>query len=151
MMVAGLHDGPEVLTRQVRGEGLAELVAVGVSVFGLHCRSERNELGRIAAPLVVVDVQPNADDAVRPELVGLLLHARHGQLSGVVHRLGELWEFLALAPPSTLDPGVIDGRTHNEAERMKAGLLHQEELVHREVRGEKAMGELFEPVIGVLG
>ena len=49
--------------------------------------ADRDELGELAAPLVAADVEPDADDAVGAELVGLLLHPRHRELAGVVHRL----------------------------------------------------------------
>ena len=52
---------------------------------------------RSRAPLVPAHVEPHADDPVRAELVGLLLHARHGQLAGVVHRLRQHVHLLVLA------------------------------------------------------
>jgi hypothetical protein len=55
----------------------------------LDRRADGDELGHVLAPLVAADVEAHADDAVGAELVGLLLHARHRQLAGVVHRLGE--------------------------------------------------------------
>ena len=85
--------------------------------FGARCssplavldgRADRDELGQVGAPLVAADVQPHADDPVGAELVGLLLHARHRQLAGVVHRLGEHVHLLVLAPDRLLEADVVD-------------------------------------------
>ena len=67
--VARLHERPEVLAREIGGEGLALRVAIGVAVLGLDRGPESDELGRVVAPLVVVDVEADADDAVGAELV----------------------------------------------------------------------------------
>jgi hypothetical protein len=64
--VTGLHEGPEVLAREVGGEGLAQLVAVGHAVLGLDGGAHGDELGGVLAPLVVVDVEPHADHPVGP-------------------------------------------------------------------------------------
>ena len=141
--VAGLHERPEVLTREVGGERLAELVAVGDPALGLDRGAHGDELGGVLAPLVVVDVEPHPDHAVGPELGGLLLHPGHGQLAGVVHGLGQLGQLLALSPLPGLDAGVVDRRAHHEAEGMEPDLLDQQELVDREVGGEQAVLELL--------
>ena len=126
-------------------------IAVRGPVLRLDGGADGDELGRIGAPLVVVDVEADPDDAVCAELVGLLLHAVHRQLSCCVHGLGQFGQLLALAPLTGLDPDVVDRRAHHEAERVEAGLLDQQELVHREVGGEQAVLQLLEPVRRVLG
>src|SRR5664280_1546118 len=149
--VTGLHQRPEVLAREVRGEGLAELVAMGDTVLRLDRGADSDELGGILAPFVVVDVEPHADDAVGTELGGLFLHAGHGQLPRVVHGLGQLGELLALPPLPGLDAGVVDRGAHHEPQWVESHLLDQQELVDRKVRGEQAVLELFEPAARPFG
>ena len=149
--VTRLHERPEVLPREVRGEGLAEGVEVRGTVLRLDGGAEGDELSGIVAPLVVVHIEPHAHHAVGAELLCFLLHPGHGEFPCRVHRLGELAQLLALAPLPRLDPDVVDRRAHHEAEWVEAGLLDEEELVDREVRGEEAVLELFEAVGGVLG
>ena len=49
--------------------------------------ADGDELGQVLAPLVAADVEPHPDHAVGAELLRLLLHARHRQLPGLIHRL----------------------------------------------------------------
>src|SRR5579863_4417815 len=83
---------------------------------------------------------PNSDDAVRVQFVGLGLHPAHGQLAGVVHRLGQDVELLVPAPPADLQADVVDRAAQHQAERPEAGLADQQELVHRQVGGEDGPG-----------
>src|SRR5579862_1871382 len=152
--VTGLHQDPEVLARQVRGERFPLAVAVGAAVLGLDGGDERDELGGVRAPLVVVHVQTHADDAVGAELGRLGVHAIHRELACFVHRPGELRQLLALGPPARLDAEVVDRAAHHEAEGMEADLFDQEELVHREVGGEHPLVagtvlELCQPPPGI--
>ena len=77
-------------------------------------------------------------DAVGAELVGLLLHARHGQLAGVVHGLREHVHLLVLVPVRLLEADVVDRAADDEAERVEAGLLDEQELAHGQVGREQA-------------
>jgi hypothetical protein len=147
----GLHDGPEVLAGEVRGEGLPELVAVGLPVFRLDRGPDGDELGGVGAPLVVVDVEADTDDTIGPEGGGLFLHAVHGQLTGVVHRCGELVQLLGLPPLPGLQTDVVDRRAHHEPDGVEADLFDQEELVDRQVRGEQAPLELGQTFARRLG
>ena len=65
----------------------------------LDGRADGDELGEVGAPLVAADVEPHTHDPVGPERVGLLLHAGHGELTGVVHRLRQHVHLLVLVPP----------------------------------------------------
>ena len=104
----------------------------------LHRRADRDELGEVRAPVVAADRQAHADDAVGAELVRLLLHARHRQLAGVVHRLGQHAELHVLVPVGLLQTDVVDRAAQHEPERLKTCLLDEQELVDREVAGEEA-------------
>jgi hypothetical protein len=53
---------------------------------------------------VAADLEPHADDAVCTELVGLILHPRHRQLAGVVHRLRQDVQLLILSLAPKLEP-----------------------------------------------
>ena len=79
--------------------------------------------------------------AVGPELVGLLLHAGHRELARVVERLRHLDELAAgLVLAEVLRRArvdVVDAAAHHEAERLEARLLHEQELVDREIAREK--------------
>ena len=118
-------------------------------------RADRDELGEVAAPFVAADVEPNTDDAVRSELVRLLLHARHRQLAGVVHRLREHVHLLVRAPATHLETDVVDRAADHEAERLESRGLDEEELVDREIAGEEAPlahpREAFPSVLGDTG
>ena len=49
--------------------------------------TDGDELRHPRAPIVAADLQPHPDDPVRAELFGLLLHARHGEVTGLVQSL----------------------------------------------------------------
>ena len=66
--------------------------------------ADRDELGEVGAPVVAADVEPDADDAVGSELVGLFLHPRHRELAGVVHRLRQDFHLLALVEARCWNP-----------------------------------------------
>ncbi len=96
--VAGAQQRREVLAAQIGGERAPVWRPVQFAVAVLDGGPDRDELGEVGAPLVAADVQPHADDPVGAELVGLLLHPRHRELAGVVHRLGQHAELLVLVP-----------------------------------------------------
>ena len=125
--------------------------AVDLAALVLDRRPDGDELGHVRAPLVAPDLEPDANDAVGAELVGLLLHTGHGQLAGRVHGLGEDAHLLTGLPARLLIADVVDARAHHEADRLKAGLLHAQVLVHRQVRGEQPAGVHLEALAGVLG
>ena len=107
--VAGAQQRPEVLAGEVARERAAVGRAVQLAAAVLDRGADGDELRHVLAPLVAADVQPHADDAVGAELVGLLLHARHRQLAGGVHRLGE--HVHLLARPSSWTAGSRCGRS----------------------------------------
>src|SRR6202035_660151 len=111
--------------------------AVQHSLAVLDRGADRDELGHVLPPLVAADVEPHADNPVGAELVRLLLHTRHRQLARRVHRLGEHRHLLAFLPAGHLDSDVVDRAADDKAQRLEAGLLDEEELVHRQVGGEK--------------
>ena len=149
--VAGLEQRPEVLAREVARERAPVGRAVELAAAVLDGRPDRDELGQVGAPLVPADVEPHADDPVGAELVGLLLHARHRQLAGVVHRLGQHVHLLVLAPVRLLEPDVVDRAPDDQPERVEPRLLHEQELAHREVGGEEAGLVLGQAAARVLG
>src|SRR4051794_9576718 len=100
--------------------------------------ADRDELGHVLAPFIAADVEPDANDAVGADAVGLLLHARHRQLARVVHGLGEDRHLLALLPRGLLVADVVDRRADDQAQRVEAGVLDEQELVDRQVGGEEA-------------
>ncbi len=102
--VAGAQQRPEVLAREIAGERPAVGRAVQHAVAVLDGGADRDELGHVLAPLVAADVQAHADDAVRAELVGLLLHARHRELARAVHRFGEDRHLLVFFQPAIWMP-----------------------------------------------
>ena len=130
------------------------VVAPLAAVVGLDRGADGEELGGVGAPLLELDLEAHADDAVGAEHVGLGLHAAHRQLARVVHGLGQDVQFLVLAPPAHLEAAVVDRGAEHEAERGETGLLDQQELVDREVGGEDVAGparlQLGEPVHRVL-
>ena len=117
----------------------------------LDGRSDRDELGQVRAPFVAADVEADTDDAVRPELVGLLLHPRHRQLASLVHRLREHRHLHRLLPVRLLEADVVDRAADHEPDRVEPGLLDEVELVHRQVRGEQPPLQLREALAPVLG
>ncbi len=98
-----------------------------------------------------VEGQPNRDDAIRTELVGLLLHANHRELARAVQRLRHHGQLLVDAVTDLLEPDVEDARAHDQPERLESGLLDEEELVDRQVtREEVVLAHLGEPLACVL-
>jgi hypothetical protein len=110
------------------------------ALLGLDRRADRDELGDVRAELLHLHVQPDADDPVGAQRVGLGLHPGHGQLTRVVHGLGQHVELLVAAPPADLQADVVDRAAQDQAERAEPGLADQEELVDRQVRGEDRAG-----------
>ena len=106
---------------------------------------------RFSSPLVAADVEAHADDAVCAELVGLFFHARHRELARLVHRLREDGHLHRLLPARLLVADVVDRAADDEAERVEACLLDEQELVHRQVGGEEAAAHLGEALAPVLG
>jgi hypothetical protein len=72
-----------------------------------------------------------------PQLIGLLLHARHRELARVIHRLSQHAELLALVPHRLLETDVVDRAAEHESDRLEPSLLDEQELVDREVAGEE--------------
>ena len=70
------------------------------------------------------DFQSYTDDAIRAKRVGLLFHARHGQLTSVIHSLGEDVHFLVLIPGSHLIADMIDRAADHQADRVEASLAY---------------------------
>ena len=103
--------------REVARERPARRRAVQRAAGVLDRRADGDELGEVLAPLVAPDVQAHADDAVRAQLLGLLLHARHRELAGLVHRLREHGQLLVLAVAGHLQADVVDARADHEPER----------------------------------
>jgi hypothetical protein len=58
----------------------------------------------------------------------------------VVHGLREHLELLVLVPPAELEADVVDARPEHQPQRPEPGLADEQELVHRQVRGEQARG-----------
>jgi hypothetical protein len=113
--------------------------------------TDRDELGHVRPPFVAPDVQSHADDPVRPELIGLLLHAGHGEVTRAVHGLRERVQLAAGGGPRDLDADVEDRASHHEPDRIEPGLADQQELVHAQVRGVEALAVLREPLDPGLG
>ena len=105
--------------------------------------ADSDELGEVGAPVVAADRQAHTDDAVGAELVGLLLHARHRQLAGVVHRLRQNRHLLVLVPVGLLETDVVDRAAEHQSERLEARLLDEQELVDGQVAGEEAAGDVL--------
>ncbi len=142
---------PEVLTGEVARERPPVRGAMQLAVVVLDRGADRDELGEMLPPFVPSDVEPDADDAVRAELVGFFFHARHRELARLVHRLREDSHLHRLLPARLLVADVVDRAADDEAERVEAGLLDEQELVHREIGGEEAALHLGEALPAVLG
>ena len=137
--IAGVQQRPEILARQIGGERAAVMCAKALVAFAVHdAGADGDELQQMLVPLQALDGQLHADDAVRAHRRRLGAHARHRQFAGVVHRLGEDIQLLVLAPAAVLDADMIDAGADAQADRLEAGLAHQQELVDREIRGEHA-------------
>ncbi len=150
--VAGRDQRVEVLAGEVARERAAVRRAVELALGVAHGGADGDELGEVVAPLAAADVEPHGDDPVRAELVGLLLHARHRELAGVVHRLRQDVHLLVLAPRPDLEADVVDRRPDDEPERLEARRLDEQELVDREVaREEAAVAHAREALDAVLG
>jgi hypothetical protein len=108
--------------------------------------ADGDELRHVGSPLVAADVQSDADDPVRPELIGLLLHPGHGQVTGAVHRLREHVELATRGGPGELEADVEDGAADDEAHRVKARLGDEQELVDAQIRRVQALTVLLQPL-----
>ena len=130
----GRQQPEEVLRRQIRGERAAVRRTVRALALQVpHGGAGGHELQHVHAPRVHLHLQLHAHDAVRAQVLRFGLHAGHGELSGVIHGLGQHLQFLVLAPATHLQADVIDRRAENEAERLEAGLAQQHVLGHRQV------------------
>ena len=132
---------PERSRRERPAVGRAMQLALAVA----DRRADGEELGHVLTPLVAADLEADADDPVRAELVGLFLHAGHGELTGGVHRLREHGHLLADLPRGLLEADVVDRRADDEPERVEARLLDEQELGHGEVGGEEPALVLLQP------
>src|SRR5580693_2512234 len=101
------------------------------------------ELGRVLAPDVVLDLHGHADDAGRLGCGRLGLHPRQRQLAGLVDALGELHHLLILADLAqrlqhALVCDVIHAGAEHEGDWHRAGRQQPEEVLRRQVGGEGA-------------
>ena len=149
--LARLHQRPERLTTEIGCERTSVGRAVHLAALVLDRGADGDELRHVRAPLVAPDVEADSDDAVGAQLIGLLLHPRHRELSGRVHRLGEDAHLLARLPARLLKADVVDARAHHQADRLEAGLLHAQVLVHGEVGREQPARVHLQSLAGVLG
>ena len=150
--VAGREQGVEVLARQVARERPAVGRPVEHPVAMADGRPDRDELRQALAPLVAAHVEPDADDPVGAELLGLLLHPRHRELPRVVHRLAQHRELLVSIPAASLKSDVVDRAADHEPDRVETRRLDQHELVDAEVAREELRGlHRLEAVDAVLG
>src|SRR5580658_4924695 len=107
-----------------------------------HGRPERQELDHMTAPEVRLLDELNPDDALRVERLGLFLHPRHGELTGLVESLREVGQLLAGSCLGYCGPGaavrdVVDAGPHHEPERHVPGLDERPEVLTREVARER--------------
>ena len=99
----------------------------------------RDELEQLVVPLEALDRQLDADDAVRAHRRSpRRACATSPQLARVVHRLRQHAHLLVLAPAAVLHADVVDAGAHAQADRLEAGLAHEQELVDAEVGREHA-------------
>src|ERR1700693_1688413 len=117
----------------------------------LHGGADREDLGQVLPPLVAADVEPHADDAVGAQLVSLLFHPRHRELTRLVHRLGEHLHLHRLLPARLLVTDVVDRAADHEAKRIETRLLDEQELVDGQIRCKEASLHLGEALASVLG
>ena len=127
-------NGSFLLLRQFRDPAAAR------AFLGVHGGPDGDELGDVAAEFLHLDVQPDADDPVRTQFLGLGFHPAHRQLARVIHGLRQDIEFLVLAPPPDLQPDVVDRAAQHQAERAETDLPHQQELIDRQIRREDRAG-----------
>ena len=116
-----------------------------------RCRSAMNS-ARSLAPVVAADVEPDADDAVGAELVGLLLHARHRELARVVHRLRQDGHLLALVPAATAGSrcGRCEQPTTRPSGSKPASLTSRNSLTERSLVKRLSAAELGDALLPVL-
>src|SRR6185437_558941 len=86
---------------------------------------------------VFLEHETHAGDAVGAEDVRLLLHAGDSELPRIEHRLREHRELLTHAPLLPLEPDVVDGGAHHQAEGAEASLFDEEEFIDRKIAREK--------------
>ena len=91
---------------------------------------------------MVLDLHRDADDAGRPGLRRLGLHSRQRELAGLVDTLSELQHLLVLARLAerleyALVGDVVDAGTEDERDRDRARGQQPEEVLGRQVRGER--------------
>ena len=75
-------------------------------------RADGDELQHVRVPFHPLDGELDADDAVRAHGLGFGPHALHGELAGVVHRLGKHVQLLVFAPRPVLDADMVDAASH---------------------------------------
>ena len=149
--VTGAQQRPELLTGEIALERPAVRGPVQHALAVLDRGADRDELGHVRAPLVAADLEPHADDPVGAELVGLLLHPRHREVAGAVHRLREDVELAARGRARDLEADVEDRAADDEADRVEAGLGDEQELVDAQVRRVQALAVLLEALAARLG
>src|SRR5262249_52309889 len=71
--------------------------------------------------------------------VGLGLHAAHRQLACRVHGLRQHAQLLALRHVGVLEADVVDRRADHQPDRIESGLLHEQELVDRQIAREECL------------
>src|SRR5438094_1359405 len=130
---------PRLAVQRQNGFRLLDLV---VGAHRLDGGAHGIELDRVATPDVGLLLDRHADDALGPELAGLLLHAAHGELAGLVDGLGEVGHLDVLA--HVVEPGteplisdVVDAGPHHQRERPVTGLDQGPEVVPGQVRSER--------------
>src|SRR5947199_122693 len=83
-------------------------------------------------------LQLHADDPLGLDSLRLGLHPLHRQLTRMVCRLRQDLHLLVLTPARLPIPDVIDRAADDQPEGIEASLLHQKELVYRQVAREEA-------------
>src|ERR1700677_1117248 len=121
------------------GRGVRQYVGLRQAADG---GADGQELGRVLAPDVVLDLHVHADDAGCPHRRGLSLHAGQRQLTGLVDALGELHHLLVLAGLAqrlhdALVGDVVHAGTEHECHGYRAGCQQPEEVLRGQVRGKR--------------
>ncbi len=138
--VARLEQHPEILPRQVGGEGLAaHAFETGVAGAVGNGGADGHELQNVLVPFHALDLQPQADHAVGAQQNGLLLHAAHGEFARLIHGLRQHVHLHAGGPLAVLNAEVVDAGADHQAQRLEPGLAHHDEFIHRQVGGEDAL------------